>query len=210
MDNATGVIRIASGTLLALVLTACTSQSQVIKTFRDPLVGEVRFSNVLVIGVADDYDGRAQFEREIVAAISRTGAGATAYYTVIGRNPQVTRNDVTNSVRARGFDAVLLTRVKGQENKVSVRPGSTEAKVTRRDGTAFNLFRYDYEVLNEPDSLSIETTVTLSTELYSAAEQRRIWSIDTLTFDGLSAGQIISEQVDLIVGELRNDGLLGR
>lgn len=194
---------------LLMVAAACASSS-VTKTLQDPEFKRAAFENILVIAVADDYDARAQFERQVVAEIGRSGASATAYYTVIGHNPPVTRNDVTNAVRSRGFDAVLLTRVKGQESRVDVKRGTTGAKSTRMDGNVFNLFRYDYEVLNEPDNVEVNTTVVLVTELYAAQVERKVWAIESTSFNKSDISLIIDSEVDTIVGQLRKDGMIGR
>ena len=164
---------------------------------------------MLVIAVASDYDARAQFERQVASGIRASGAAATPYYTVIGRNPPVTRNDVANAVRARDFDAVLFTRVKGQASKVDVKDGISQAKTTRKDGGVVNLFRYDYQVLNEPDTVEVRTTVTLVTELYAAADEKKVWAIESVSSDMKDVSELIDRQVSAIVGQLRRDGMIG-
>jgi len=195
---------------LLLLNAGCASTSTVSKVFEEPQYKNASFSNVLVIGVADDYDARAQFERQVVAGIRASGAGATAYYTVIGHNPAVTRSDVSNAIRSRNFDAVLMTRVKGQESSVSVKRGSSETKTTRRNENAFDLFRYDYEVLNEPDRVEVNTTVVLVTELYAAADEKKVWAIESSSFYKSDVSAIIDSEVDAIVSRLRRDRMIGR
>ena len=210
MTGQYGMHRALSVVAFTLLATACATPSRVAKILHDPAYYNRTFSNILVIGVADNYDARAQFERQMVSAIKAAGSSATAYYTVIGHNPPITRSDVSNAVRARKFDAVLITRLKGQETEVEVVPGSTEAKTTRRSGTAFDLFRYDYEVLNEPDSVQLNTTVALITELYDAAAEKKIWAVETTAYNQNGVADIIDSEVDAIVGQLRKDKLIGR
>ncbi len=192
-----------------LLFAGCASSSKVSKVFEDPAYEKSSFSNVLVVAVADDYNARAQFERQVVSGIRATGATATAYYTVIGRNPPVTRNDISNAIRARNFDAVLLTRVKGQESSVSVKRGSSETKTTRRNENAFDLFRYDYEVLNEPDRVEVNTTIVLITELYAAADEKKVWAIESTSYNKSDVSQLIDGEVDAIVSRLRRDRMIG-
>lgn len=193
----------------ALLLAACGS-TQVTTTLQDPSFVRASFRNVLVIAVASDYDARAQFERQMVSGIRASGASATAYYTIVGRNPPVTRNDVSNAVRARNFDAVLFTRVKGQIiNRVDVKTGTSQAKTTRKDGGVVNLFRYDYAVLNEPDTVETSTDVTLVTELYAAADETKVWAIESVSTNQKDVSELIDNQVGAIVGQLRKDGMIG-
>ncbi len=169
------------------------------------------FQNVLVIGVAANYTNRAQFERQVVSGISATGTSATAYYTVLGHNPMVTRNEVTNAIRSRGFDAVLLTRVKGQERQFTETQGAPVTTRDRRDvdGNVFNLFRFDYVELNNPVTLDLTASVQLVTELYSAADEKKVWAIETEN-SAEDVGLLIDRESAAIIRMLRKDGLIGR
>ena len=64
-----------------------------------------QFGNVLVIAVAGDYNIRSHFERVIVSQIRQTGASASAWYSVIGGNKPVTKEDVIAAIDDGGFDA---------------------------------------------------------------------------------------------------------
>jgi hypothetical protein len=194
-----------------LFLAGCATPSAVVKkTFDDPTYTESSYSDVLVIGVGGDYSNRATFERAMVSRIAAAGASATAYYTVVGRNQPITRNAVTNVIRSRGFDSVLLTRVISQATDVSVADGSSETKVTRKPADrAIDLFRYDYDELTEPGTFNISSTVTLSAEMFHATDERRMWAIESTIADKEHVGQIIESAADTIVSQLRKDRLVG-
>ena len=203
--------RIALTTVLALLLGACGTATgpQVIKTLHDRAYSEVTFQNILVIGVASDYTARAQFERTVASGLISAGISATPYHTVIGHNPPLTRSDVMNAVRSRGFDAVLVTRVKGQEMQVKEITGAPTTKVIRQDiGEPFNLFKYDYEELNNPVKINITETVNLITELYSAADEKKVWAIETIN-SADHVGLLIDQESKALVRELRRDGKIG-
>jgi len=183
-----------------LLLTSCAAPSNIIRTLRDPSVGQVHFSSVLVISVAGDFASRAQFESEIAAEFSGDDAAVTPYYTVVGRNPQVSRNAIHNAIRARSFDAVLFVRLKGQDDP--------EAVNNRPTGSAFNLFLYDYPEFNAASGFQRGSTATFVSELYVAASEQKIWAIESLLFEHESADQIIASQVKTIAGQLREDKLI--
>ena len=195
--------------LIALSLVGCGTSTSITKTLHDKDFKGVRYSNVLVIAVADNYSNRAQFERTVVSAIRRTGAQATAYYTVVGHNPPVTVSGVTNAIRARGYDSVLFTRVKGSTQAIKVTDGSASAQATVKGGNVFNLFRYDYEEHIEPENVQTSTNVVLITELYAAQEQKKIWAIESSSFDRQSVQQIVDSVAESIVKQLRRDKLIG-
>lgn len=196
--------------ITSLMLAACGSTSTSIeKTLHDQEFKGTRYSSILVIAVADNYNARAQFERTVVSAIRRHGGAATAYYTVIGHNPPVTVNDVVNAVRARGFDAVLFTRVKGSTQDIKVKDGPADASATVKGGNVFDLFRYDYEEYQEPENVRISTSVTLITELYDAARQKKIWAVESSSFNRESVEMIVDDAAESVVKRLNRDKLIG-
>ena len=189
--------------LLALVLGACASAPEpasVIRTVFNP--PEKGFSNILVIGVAGDYMSRGAFERQLSQAISGGDLVASPYYTVIGRNPQLTRDFLDDAIAARKFDAVIFTRQKGQE-QASLAPG-------RPVGSAFDLFSYDYAELNRDVRIRDARAITFITEVYSTATRRKIWAIETLSTEFDSVESLLDVQVFTIAEQLDADGLLAR
>lgn len=198
---------LSSSALVLLFVLACAGATSVVRTF-DDRSGET-YSNVLVIGVAADYDSRASFERGLVSRIRAAGSSATAYYTVVGRNPPINRTTVTNAVRSRDFDAVLVTRVKDRELSANVRNGPAATEPTAIGGSVFNLFRYDYEELNEPEIIDLSRTVVLTTELFAAADERRVWAIETTSRNKSNIGELIDSSADAIASKLKRDRLIG-
>ena len=196
---------------LILVLASCGgSTSTVKKTLDNPQYTDHSYSDILVIGVAGDYDNRAAFERAMVSRIKAEGATAVAYYTVVGRNQPISRSNVSAAVKSRGFDAVLLTRVLSQSSSVSVEAGKTDTKVSRMEADrVIDLFRYDYEQMAEPGDINISSTVTLSAEMFSGPDETRMWAIESTISDKENVGQIIEAAADTIIGQLKEDRLVG-
>jgi hypothetical protein len=193
-----------------ILLSACsTTSTKVTKILHDPDYKKARYSNVLVIIVTDNYDHRAQFERTVVSAIRRTGAQATAYYTVVGHNPPVSSSDIMNAVRARNFDAVVFTRVKGHSEVIVAKGATPEAQSSVIGGNLFDLFRYDYEEYQEPENIRMSTNVVMVTQLYDPADQKNVWAIEIDSSDRESTANIIESAAAAIVKHLKRDELVG-
>jgi hypothetical protein len=185
--------------LILVLLTACATApipSTIIQTLHDTSISRAPFANVLIIGVAGDFESRALFERQIVAHL----ADATGNASVIGRRPLFMRTAMETAINSRNFDAVLFVREKGQERE-GFAPGLPVA-------SGFDLFNYDYPELNDSISIEQAATITLVTELYSVAERKKIWSIDSLSFDNTTATELVNEQAAMIAQEIIKDGLL--
>lgn len=188
----------------ALLLTACAttpqSTSTIIRTM-PPVAAEYQdFTNMLVISVAGDFQSRQLFERLFVATTAEREGKATGYHTVIGRRPYLTRDALDIAIQSRGFDAVLLVREQGQERE-ALAPG-------RPVGRGFDLFEYDYAELNNGDSIRQSTAITFIAELYSATERKKIWSVESLSFDKATATDLIDEQAATISQQVIKDRLL--
>ncbi len=160
------------------------------------------FNNFLVVGIAGDYNSRAQFERMVVSGLRAKGASASAYHVVAGGNKPLTREAVKQAIATEGFDAVVVTSVLETDADVTARSTTTGAKVTRKTGRPVNLFRYDYEELG--DSLSIEVGVKalFGTDLYSAATENVVWSTEYTSPRTDNVGLLIDDVAESVVKRL--------
>lgn len=198
--------------LFAILTTlgACASGPSAKQTYFDDEFADVTYGNFLVIGVAGTYNSRAQFERKVASTLRSEGVSATPYHTVAAGNEPISREAVLAVVKANGYDAVLVTRVLAQDADISMEGGSASTKASTVGGGPINFFRYNYEELNEPGSLNIAMTVTLASELFSAAEEKMIWSIETSNSDASNVGVLIDATAERIVAKLASDGLVSR
>lgn len=201
---------ITAALMIPMILGACASSLSSVKTFEDPDYEDATFNKVLVIGVAGSYESRARWERLMAARISARGSAATAYYSIVGSGQPITQDAVIDTVRANDFDAVVVTRVKSQESDVTVKRGASTASASRMNERPSDFFRYEYEVLNNPDTINVESTVVLSTEFFAANDQKRIWAIDSTISDKENVAYLIEDAVDMIIEELSADRLIGR
>ena len=191
--------------LLAVIViaSACatTPASNVIKTVHD-IEGAAPFSNILVVSVAGDIATRTEFEQAIAKAISTEETTVTPFYTVVGRTPQLTRNILNNVVRAREFDAIILTRLQGQDR--------ADLVPNRPTGRLFNLYLYDYAELNYLADIEVGSTVSFVVEVYDTRTEKKVWAIESLIFDSKTVESVLSEQLAAISAEILKDGLVRR
>ncbi len=126
----------------------------------------------------------------------------TPFYTVVGRNPQLSRNILTNAVRAREFDAIILTRLQGQDR--------ADLLPNRPTGRLFNLYLYDYAELNIPADIEVGSTVSFVVEVYETRTEKKVWAIESLIFDSKTVDSVLSEQLAAISAEILKDGRVRR
>ena len=155
---------------------------------------------MLVISVAGDYESRELMETRLAAEISADQAQALASFAVLGRRTPLTRTRLETAILSRRFDAVLLVRQKGQER--------ADLVANRPVGQRFDLFGYDYAELNFAESIKQAPSITFVTEIYSAEDHKKVWAVDSLSFDKETATDLIIEQAATIASQIRNDGVL--
>jgi hypothetical protein len=201
MQSSGRVRLLALITVLAIASACGTTQpgGNIIKTAYG-VDGSVPFSKVLVISVAGEIATRVRFEQQLAATISGDETPATAYYTVVGRNPQLTREILETAVKAREFDAIILTRLKGQDR--------ADLVANRPTGRLFDLYLYDYDELNIPASIPLGSTVSFVVEVYDTTLKKKVWAIESLIFDAASIESVIADQATAIAAEILNDGLV--
>lgn len=130
--------------------------------------------------------------------------GVEATFNVGGNEP-ISRETIRDLITGNGYDAVLLTRVLDSSSEIEVKPGSAAAKVTRRDDRPVDFFRYDYEELDEPGTIEVRTDATRVSELYRAADESLVWSIEISSAGADNVGEVIDEVAAKVVNRLRRD-----
>ena len=176
----------------------------------DSPAGDSSFGNILVVGISDNYDNRAQYERTVVSLLRSRGASATAYYQAVGGNKPINREAVREVLEGSSYDAVLVTRVLDRKSEFNIKSGSTAAKVTRRNDKPLDFFRYDYEELYEPGAIEVRTDVNLAIELYRATDQNLVWSTEISKTGADNVGKLIDDVAKDVVRRLHRDKRIAR
>ena len=194
--------------VLPFFLFACASSTP--GTTADQAAAPSTFGNFLVVGVAGNYNSRAQFERTVAAALRREGASATTYYSAVGGNKPVSAEDVRGLIAAGGFDAVMITRILDTDTRVKVNKDRTETEATPIGGRLVNFFRFNYTDTTKPASLDLKTRITFVTEVYSAATEEVVWSMESTSRRQPHVGLLIDDTADAVMrGLLRTDLIRG-
>lgn len=190
------------------VAAACSSPGRTVSTFEGPAYQGPAFRNILVIGVAGSYNNRATYERTLAKDIASGGASATAYYTLVRMDAPIDRPTIEKLVDEGNYDAVLITRVLNSDVDSAMKVGTSSAKKIRKDGSAANLFRYDYEELNDPVVLTMEMSVAIASELFSVESREMVWSVESTVANEAGVEVLVVDASRIVAARLRKDGLI--
>ncbi len=208
--NRSGSIRRAALLLAtAWIAAGCAAGSSTKTVFESAEDLQAPLQSVLVIGVAGDVNGRAVFERRLARELEQGGVSATAYHT-LGRSAELSREAIESAVMKLDVDGVIVTRELQSNASVALQSGDSSVKETAKGGGLINLFRYDYETLNEPSSLKLDIDVSLSTDLYSTKGEQLVWTGESSFSDEDNIQVLIDGAAADIAAKLLDTGLLGR
>jgi hypothetical protein len=167
------------------------------------------YQNILVLAIADDYNGRAQYERAVASGLRKQGIAATPYHEAVGGSGDISREKARELIDAQGFDGVLVTQVRSSSSVVNVAQDSAGKKVSRLDDRPVDFFRYSYEELDEPGAISLLAEATLDTDLHAATDSSIVWSFSWSSKGAKNVGILIDESADAVVRRLKRDKQLG-
>jgi hypothetical protein len=195
---------------LALLLCACASTGdRVVKVFEDRAALDSPYTRILVVGAHAETGTRRTFEDSVVRALAALGAEARSSLAVMDAAQNIDRESVVAAMREAGADAVLVTRVVDIETQSEIEQGQTQAELARRNDVPLaDFFRYEY--VESADAMTVTTvrTVILETDVFDAAREKKVWSVESTSFDKQTAYGVIDGVARAISAELERDGLI--
>ena len=195
---------------LVILQAACGPTLNIRQTYEDEAYTDKVYRNVLVLAVAADYNARARFERSLTAAIESPTTAAMEYYEIADGDQEVTREKILAAIAEFGYDGVIVTQIGSRESELSVRRGTKEAKVSRRDDRAVDYFRYDYEILNNPNEINVAMTVVLVSDFFDASDAKRIWTAESTIGDKENIQYLVDDAAAMIAARLARDGIVAK
>ena len=194
----------------AFLLAGCATSDSVVKIYESPDFNGGPFDKVLIVGAHESTGTRRLFEDSLAAVINENGAFAVPSLSVMDADDPIEREAVIVAVRETGADAVLVTRLLDVQSTTTVEGGrSAGAEARRRDDLALaDFFRYDYVEYQDPMTITTVRTVVLSTDLYNVADETKVWSAESTSFDKESVYGVIGGATRALTDQLRRDQLI--
>lgn len=192
----------------AIALAAC-STTRTIGEWRDPAYTGGPFQSVLVIGVSDRDAARRQFEDRFVSALEAAGTEAVASHRLLGTDTKIDEASVRDAIAGRDIGGVIVTHLIGVDEETVYHPPTWQPGWPYYYGGFYGYYSRVYNYVYEPGYYTRHTLVRLETNLYDAAKENLVWSMQSETVDPESVASIIGSQIDLAVEQLAQAGLIG-
>jgi hypothetical protein len=197
---------------LAILPVANAKAAKLLMSWKNPNYSGQKPHRILVIGMSENPEVRADFEDDFSSAIANDSLEAIPGNSILLRpdSPEVDPDYLKGQIRDFKIDAVLVSRLVKIDKKTTHIPGHTYSVPYTYYRSLYGYYGMVHHQVYSPDYLREDTTVRVETNLYAAspADGELIWTGTSDSFNPKSAQKVIDEVVKLIVKELKKQSIL--
>jgi hypothetical protein len=211
--------RLSRSTAVSVFLLAVTAASgksiKVVMSWLNPNYEGQKFHMILVIGVAQDLEVRADFEDEMAAQIARPGIQTIPGNHILLRPDPKAKPDLEYlraQIRSNHVDAVVVSRLLKVDKKVIHIPSSTYVAPFPYYYSFYGYLGAAYPVIYDPGYTREDTTVSVETNVYATdkPDGDLVWTGVSDSFNPKSAKKVADGLVKEVPKQMEKDGLLSK
>jgi hypothetical protein len=199
--------------LLAVLAPTIGKSVKMITSWFNPNYQGQTFHKILVIGVAQNLEVRADFEDAMAAQIARPGIETIPGNQVLLRPDPKVKLDLDylrGQIRDNQIDAVIVSRVLKVEKKVTSIPSSTYIAPYPYYYSFYGYLGAVYPMVYDPGYTREDTTVVVETNVYATSKPDGdlVWNGVSKSFNPKSAKKVADGLVKEVPKQMEKDGLL--
>jgi hypothetical protein len=201
--------------LLAVFAASSGKSVKMIASWFNPIYEGQTFHKILVIGVAQNLEVRADFEDEMAAQIARPGIETIPGNQILLRpdpNVKLDLEYLRGQIRDNHIDAVIVSRLLKVDKKVTYIPSSTYVAPYPYYYSFYGYLGTVYPLIYDPGYTREDTTVSVETNVYATSkpEGDLVWNGVSKSFNPKSAKKVADGLVKELPKQMETDGLLPR
>lgn len=203
--------------LLALSLSACSS-TQLVSNWKNPDIVLFDAYKVLIVGMTQDQEARASFERKLKREFSKRDVEAVRSLDLFdveftsSEKSEEELSEVEQQLLDKDFDAILFTKIVGSEDRQTFRK-----RISKFDDNYYGTFRDDYlghqDIYYATDYYDDFTVYHAETSLYCICvgkERELIWRGGIDITDPVNIEKTIDDYIKLVVLAMEEQDLIFR
>jgi len=197
-----------------LAVTAASGKSiKIVTSWFNPKFEGQMFHKILVIGVAQDLEVRADFEDKMAAQIARLGTQTIPGNQILLRPDPKAKPDLgylRAQISSNHVDAVVVSRLLRVDKKVTSIPSSMYVAPFPYYYSFYGYLGAVYPVVYDPGYRREDMTVSVETNVYSTSKPdgELVWTGVSDSFNPKSARKVADGLVKQIPKQMEKDGLL--
>lgn len=200
---------------VAAILSACASAPNVTTVQELSDSADAPYDNILVVSLFESFDTRRYLEKEIVALLSTQGVNAVASTSLMDTRTPVTRATFLAMVENLDSDAVLVTQLVSLNTGAKMQDMNPQSTHIFRPTYYYNVWSVELTEYVEPQSMELNHTLVLATQLYSVLNKESVWAIESKSkivqdYDHRQDYSVIVDEATAITQHLSGDGLTAR
>ncbi len=202
--------------IIPLFVFSSCSTTRLIEQWKSPDNPIFEANKVLVVGITPNTDSRRIFEEEMASVIEDEGNSVAVRSIDFFENSftstkktEIELNEIEEQLLQAGFDAIILSKVVGSENKTSL------IKAINNLNQNFSNFRDDYyvnqELYYDRDQIESSTIYHTETALYCICpgkERELIWRGSVDLINPQKTEKSIKDYVKLISNTFEDQHLI--
>jgi hypothetical protein len=198
---------------LAVLAAISGKSAKMITSWFNPNYEGQTFHKILVIGVAQNLEVRADFEDEMALEIARPGIEAVPGNHILLRpdpNVKLDLDYLRGQVRDNHIDAVVVSRLLKVDKKLVSVPGSSYIAPYPYYYSFYGYLGAVYPMVYEPGYMREDTTVSVETNVYATSKPDGdlVWNGVSKSFNPKSAKKVADGLVKEVPKQMEKDGLL--
>lgn len=197
---------------IAALATLLAASTKLVMSWKSPAFTNPNFHRMLVLGMSDKTEIRADFEDALSSRIARPGIETIPGNQILLRPEGSAPNldYIRTQVRSNQIDSVIVSRLVKIDKNIKYVPGQTYYLPYPYYGSFYGYYGAIYQQVYTPGYLREEKKVRIETNLYSTTgpEGELVWTAISDTFDPSSATKAIDGVVKLVVKELEKEKLI--
>ncbi|MFX0557921.1 hypothetical protein ACOCEA_14065 [Maribacter sp. CXY002] len=201
---------------LVLIMTGCSSTS-LVENWKNPEIVLFDANKVLLVGMAQSKEARDNFESQLQKEFDKRGVEAMRSLDVFDVNfTDVRRTEkeldaMEQSLLDKDFDAILLTKIVGSENRESFL--TTTSKWDNYRGDFYNDYLSHQDIYYVDDYYETFTVYHAQTTLYCICEGKdrsMIWRGSIDITDPKDIDKTVKDYIKLVVKAMEEQDLIFR
>ncbi|REE82794.1 hypothetical protein BX611_0064 [Lutibacter oceani] len=200
--------------IVFLVLISC-STTRFVDSWRNPEITTFKPEKVLIIGMTDNLTARKIFEEDLKNAFVQRNINAIESNTVLddtftsSKKSEAEIDEMINEISKEGFDAVVITAVKGVDEKISYDDGYyTVGYRWSRFGRYYYRYQDIYYTPRYYDTYNVYHVETSIYNLNGAENKLLVWvgALDLVNPQKITS--TVKDYVDSIIEQLEMENLI--
>ena len=204
-----GVLALTAATVLPV---ANAKAVKLLMSWKNPAYSGSKPRRLLVIGMSQNPEIRADFEDDLSSAIANEGLEVIPGNHILFRpdSSDLDPEYLRGQIRDFKIDGIVVSRLVRVDKKTIYVPGHSYVVPYAYYRSFYGYYGTVYRQVYSPDYLREDTTVRVETNLYAASptDGELIWTGTSDSFNPRSAQKVIDGVVKLIAKELKVQNLL--